>query len=118
MKLIIKLILRILANAAAIWVAARIIPGFIFRGSNTDLLIAGAVLGIVNSFIRPIIKLITLPVILLTLGIFSVIINIAMLYLVANILPTLVIHGFWAAFWGTIVISLVNSILLSLFKHD
>ncbi|MDR3559189.1 MAG: phage holin family protein, partial [Candidatus Pacebacteria bacterium] len=79
MKLIGKLIVMILANAAAIWAAGRLVPGFNFHGGMWDLLAAGLVLGIVNSFVRPILKLVTLPVILLTLGLFTVIVNIACL---------------------------------------
>ncbi|MDR3582951.1 MAG: phage holin family protein [Candidatus Pacebacteria bacterium] len=117
MKLIGKLIVMILANAAAIWAAGRLVPGFNFHGGMWDLLAAGLVLGIVNSFVRPILKLVTLPVILLTLGLFTVIVNIACLLFVAWLLPTLSIAGFWAALWGTVVIGLVNYVILSVIKE-
>lgn len=107
---------NILANAAAIWAASRLINGFVFQGDLKDLLIAGIVLGIVNSFIRPVIKLLSLPLIILTLGLFTIVINIGMLYLVDSLLPTLYIRGFWAAFWGVIVISIVNPLVLSIFN--
>lgn len=107
---------NILANAAAIWAASRLINGFVFQGDLKDLLIAGIVLGIVNSFIRPVIKLLSLPLIILTLGLFTIVINIGMLYLVDSLLPTLHIRGFWAAFWGVIVISIVNPLVLSIFN--
>lgn len=116
MKLLGKLIVRILANAAAILVAARLVPGFGFHGGAWDLLMAGTVLGIVNAFIRPLVKLVTLPVILLTLGLFTVIVNVACLLFTAWLVPTLTIAGFWAAFWGVIVIGLVNYVILSIAK--
>ena len=115
MKLVLKLIIRILANCAAILAADYLVPGFIFSGNWQDLVIAGAILGIVNSFIRPIVKLITFPLILLTLGLITIVINIALFILAINFIPSLSVHGFSAIFWGIIVISLVNYILLSIF---
>ena len=112
-----RLLILILANAAAIWTAGRFVPGFDFHGGAWELLTAGLILGIINSFIRPILKLITLPAILLTLGLFTVIVNVACLLFAAWLLPTLAIHGFWAALWGTIVIGLVNYVILSVIKE-
>ncbi|KKR21930.1 MAG: hypothetical protein UT50_C0002G0021 [Candidatus Moranbacteria bacterium GW2011_GWA2_39_41] len=106
-----KLILRILANCAAILIAAKYIPGFIFSGSPTDLLIAGAVIGLINGLIRPIVELIALPVILLTLGLFDIIINVGLLLLADKFLTQLTIKGFWPAFWGVVIISLVNHLI-------
>lgn len=111
MSFFMRILVRIIANAIAIWVAAKLIPGFEFVGNWQDFIIAGIVLGIVNSLIKPVIKLISLPIILLTLGLFTIIINTGLLILVARILPTMQIHSFWAAFWGVIIISLVNHIL-------
>lgn len=106
-----RLIVRILANSLAILIAARYVPGFIFSGSAVDLLIAGAVLGLINGLIKPIIELIALPVVFLTLGLFNIVINIGLLLLAAKFLDQLAIRGFWAAFWGVVIISLVNNIL-------
>lgn len=112
------ILVNIIANAAAIWTASQLINGFIFRGDLKDLLLAGLVLGVVNSLIRPIIKLFSLPIIFLTLGLFTIIINIAMLYLTDSLLSTLYIRGFWAAFWGVIVISIVNRVVSSIFNKN
>jgi putative membrane protein len=115
----ISIIVHILANAAAIWAASHIVPGFVFQGDWKDLLVAGVVLGVVNSLIRPIVKLLSFPIILLTLGLFTAVINIAMLFLVSWFLPTLSIHGLWAAVWGVILISFVNHVIVSIFhKHS
>lgn len=113
-----RLIIHIIANAAAIVLASKLISGFIFRGDWLDLVIAAALLGLVNSFIRPILKLLSFPLVLLTLGLFSAIINIAMLFLVSYLLPTLVIQGLWAGLWGVIVISLVNHVILAIFHQE
>jgi putative membrane protein len=106
-----KLILRIFANAVAILIAAKFIPGFVFSGAPIDLLIAGAIIGIVNAVIKPVITFISLPVIFFTLGIFYVILNVILLLLAAKFIPHLTIHGFWPAFWGVVIISFINSIV-------
>lgn len=111
-----KLVIRILANAAAILIAAKFIPGFIFDGTLVDLLIAGIIIGIVNAIIKPVVAFISLPVIFLTLGLFYIILNVALLLLAARFIPHLAIHGFWAAFWGVIIISLINSLVSHLGK--
>lgn len=113
-----RILFHILANGLAIILANRLLPGFIFYGDWVDLIIASAVLGIVNSFIKPILKLLTFPVIILTLGIFSIIINIFLLYLVAGIVHTIQIDGFWAAFWAVIIISITNNIIFSIAKQE
>lgn len=112
-----KLIIRILANAAAILLAAKFVPGFVFSGAPLDLFIAAVILAFVNGIIRPIIQFISLPVIFLTLGLFYVIINVVLLMLAAKFIPHLAIHGFWAAFWGVIIISLINN-LVTHFGHS
>lgn len=112
-----KLILYVLANSVAIKVADWLVPGFTFRGDWSDLIIAAAALGLVNSLIKPVIKLISLPLIIVTLGLFTVLINIALLNLVDHFLFSLAVNGFWAAFWSVIVISLTNNLVMSAFKH-
>ena len=112
------IIVRILANSLAIWVANRLVPGFIFSGTYVDLFIAGAVLGVTNGLIGPILKLISFPIIFLTLGLFGLVINILLLYLAASFLPTLHIESLSAALWGLIVISLVNNLITHLNKKS
>jgi putative membrane protein len=116
MSFLARVIVQIFANSAAILVAHWLVPGFVFRGDWQDLVFAGAVLGIINSLVRPIVKLLTFPVIILTLGLFTIIINIAMLYLAANFIPSLIINGFWAGFWAVIIISIVNGLITRIFK--
>lgn len=106
-----RLIIRILANCAAILIANKFVPGFIFRGTLTELIVAGAIIGLINALIKPIIELVALPVVLLTLGLFNIIINIGLLLLAAKFIPQLTIHGFWAAFWGVVIISLINHLV-------
>jgi len=112
-----KLLIRIIANAIAILIATRYIPGFIFSGSPFDLLIAGIVIGFINAFVKPIIELISLPVVFLTLGLFNIIINVGLLLLADKFLTQLTINGFWPAFWGVIIISVVNHLVSHLSKN-
>ena len=86
----------------------------IFEVSNTaTVLVIALVLGIINAFLRPLIILITLPINILTLGVFTFFINGALFYLVSKIVKGFVITGFWTAFWGYILFSII-SFLLSL----
>ncbi|HCP08972.1 MAG TPA: hypothetical protein DIT25_04210 [Candidatus Moranbacteria bacterium] len=112
-----RLIFRILANAAAILIAVKVVPGFIFTGTPVELLIAGAVLGLINALIKPIIQLIALPVIFLTLGFFNIIINIALLLLAAKFLPYLKIETFLAAFLGVVILAIMNHLVTKLNRH-
>ena len=104
-----KLIIQILTNAVAIYIAAEIVSGFTLReNSFATLLTAGFILGLINYFIKPILKLISMPLILFTLGLFTIVINIAMLLLLDHFMAKLEISSLWAAFWAMIVISAVN----------
>ncbi len=104
-----KLIVQILTNAVAIYIASRMVSGFILqKDSFATLITIGFIFGLINFFIKPILKLVSAPLILFTFGLFTIIINIAMLLLLDRFVPELTIDGWLAAFWGMIVISAVN----------
>lgn len=103
-----RFIVRILGNALAIYLAAYFVQNFYFPRDWKLLLIAGLVLAVFNAFLKPVLKLISTPLIILTLGLFSLIINMALLWLLTQFLPELKIIGWWAYFWATIIISLIN----------
>jgi putative membrane protein len=111
-----RFIVRILGNALAIYLAAYFVPGFSFTNDWKLLLLAGFILAIFNAVLKPILKLISAPLMLLTLGLFSLVINMALLWLLTQFLPELKIADFWAYFWGTVIISLVNWIIAALTK--
>jgi len=113
-----RLIIHVLSNAVGIWAAARLVPGIHFLGSWKWLILAGAVLGFINFFIKPVIKIISLPLIWLTLGLFTVVINVLLFNLVAKVVPVLVIDTWTAAFWAVIVISIINFIISSLIQEN
>lgn len=109
--MITRFIARMLVNSLAIALAAYFIPGFNFPLNDwKTLLVAGLVLAVFNAFLKPLIKLISAPFIILTLGLFTLIINIALLWLLTQFVSEITIADFWAYFWGTLVISLVNFI--------
>ena len=106
-----RFIIRILANALAIYLAAYFVTGFDFPHELQDwklLLLAGLLLAIFNAVLKPVLKLISAPFIILTLGLFTLVINIALLWLLSQFLPQLTISGLWAYFWGTLIISFIN----------
>ncbi|HEX4824255.1 MAG TPA: phage holin family protein [Candidatus Polarisedimenticolaceae bacterium] len=106
-----RLLLRLLINAAALWVAVHFIPGISFEGNPVLLLGVALVFGVVNTIVKPIVTLLSLPAVLLTVGIFLLVINAFMLWFTGWISTSLGlgfhVEGFGAAFLGGIVVSLV-----------
>ena len=110
------LFLRWLLNAIALWVTSEVIPGIHVDGIAA-LFFAAIALGIFNAVLRPLLIIITLPINLITLGLFTFIINGAMLYLTASVVVGFSIDGFGAAILGALVLSIV-SFLLNIFIAD
>ncbi len=108
-----NLVIRLFVNAVALWVAARFVPGIDLSGEFGPVLLVAAVFGLVNALIKPIVLLLSLPVVVLTLGLFTLVVNALMLMLTAYLVAALSVVGFWAALWGSLLISLV-SLLFSL----
>jgi putative membrane protein len=100
-------ILRGLIAALGLWAATGLLSGFTIDSAAT-LLLAGLLLGLVNAIVRPFVLLLSLPALLLTLGLFLLVINAAMLGLVALMLPGFHIAGFWTAVAGSIIVSIVS----------
>ena len=107
------MILSILVNAAALFVAAQLLSGITVADTGT-LLLAALVFGVVNTFVKPLLTLLSLPITILTLGLFYLVINAALLGLTAAITPGFAISGFWSAFFGAIIVSLVGMFLSGL----
>jgi len=95
--------------ALGLWLSTLWVPGVTIDGPGT-LVLAGLSLGIINAVVRPIAILLTLPMTILTLGLFLLVINAAMVGLVAWILPGMHVAGFWAAFWTALIVSGVSMI--------
>lgn len=106
-----RLILKLLVNAAALWVAGELITGINLEGDFWTILFVALIFGVVNTFIKPILKFLSFPVIILSLGLFTLVINAAMLGLTAGISDALAIENFWSALLGAVVISIVSALL-------
>jgi putative membrane protein len=106
-----------LLSALALWIVSRLVPGFAVSGPVAAL-IAAVVIGFVNATLGFFLKIITFPLTLLTLGLFWLIINAIVIKLAAAIVPGFHVYTFGAAFWGAIVLSLVNMALKWLVMPD
>ena len=98
-----------------LWVATRIVPGVTYTGGWMTLLGVALVFGVVNAFIRPVAKVLTFPIVILTLGLFLLVINGFMLWLTSALSDALDlgfhVQGFLAAFLGALVVSIVSGLL-------
>ena len=116
-----RLLLRILVNAAALWIATKIVPGVEHTGTLVSLLLVALVFGVLNAIVRPLLKLLTCPLILLTLGLFTFVINALMLWLTSAVSERFGlgfhVEGFVAAFLGALVVTVV-SVLFSVIVRD
>jgi putative membrane protein len=103
------IILRTLIGMLGLYLASVLIPGVAITGTGS-LVLAALLLGLVNGFIRPIAFLLTLPLTLVTLGLFVFVLNAAMFGLVAAMLDGFIVSGFWAAIFGAIIVSITSTI--------
>jgi len=109
-------------NTIAIILAVKFVPGIVYSGEWWGILIVGMIFGLVNTVIRPLVKLFTFPLLILTLGLFTFIINAMMLSLTSWLSESLQlgfrVEGFKPAFWGALVISIVSLVLGCLMPQD
>ncbi len=116
-----RFLLRLLVSAVALWVAVQIVPGVSYQGEWVKLLLVALVFGILNALVRPLLLMLSCPMLILTLGLFTLVINALVLWLTSALSGGLGlgfhVAGFWAAFLGALVISIV-SILLSVLLPD
>ncbi len=99
-----------IASAAGLAVITHLNLG-VTAVSTESVIVAALVLGLVNTIIRPVVKLLTLPINLLTFGLFGLVINALMLWLVAAVVPGFAVAGFGAAFWGALILSVVSGVV-------
>lgn len=104
-----KIFIRWLINTAGIVFAAYLVRGIYVEDFLTALVAAG-VLGVINVLIRPILLLLTLPLNILTLGLFTFILNGFIFYFIGNVVKGMAVANFWSAFFGALIISIVNGI--------
>ena len=113
-----RAILQVLANAAGIYLAANYIQGIEYTGSLTYLLLAGLVLGLINLLVKPIVSFFSFPLVVLTLGLFYLVINGLMLYLAAFLLEGLQVDGCFPAILGGTLIAFLNWLVRTVFSSE
>jgi putative membrane protein len=118
-----RLLIRLIVNAVALWAAIELVPGLQYEGDWLSLLLIAFIFGLVNALVRPIIILLTCPLIVLTMGLFVLVINTLMLALTVWLSREvfdlgLTSTGFWATFLGALVISIVSGVISLLIKDD
>lgn len=106
------LIINILISALAVAITAYLLPGVTVASFPVAVLVA-IVLGLVNAFLKPILILLTLPINILTIGLFTFVINAVIILLVANIVSGFRVDGFWLALVFSLILSIVNSVLFT-----
>lgn len=109
------LLLRLLITSCALWVAVRLVPGISYSGTPASFLVLALIFGAINVLVRPLLLLLSLPLLILTLGLFTFVLN-AILFLLGSRIAQalgfpLHVAGFWPALWGAIVVSIVSAAL-------
>ena len=112
---IMKIIIKLILNAFALSVTAYVLPGFEFVGFNS-LVVASVIMGVVNTFIKPVLQILFLPLSIITFGITAFLINVVLLWGVSYVVPGFEIDGFLTAVLGSIALTLVSWFLHSLAK--
>jgi len=107
----VKFLIRLAINAVALGLAVYLVQGLAFTGDALGFVIVAIVFGLVNALIKPVVRLFTLPITVVTLGLFSLVINAFMLLLTGWLTEPLEVSGFFPALWGGIIISIVSTVL-------
>jgi putative membrane protein len=113
-----KLLVRLIASALAFWAATALISGITVNGGAWSYLWVALLFGVINGLIGSLLKLFTLPAILLTFGLFSFVINSAMLMLTARWSDRLDVTNFWSALGASLIISVISTLIVSIFKKS
>ncbi|MFQ5538635.1 MAG: phage holin family protein [Gemmatimonadota bacterium] len=111
-------LIRLFVNALALSAAAYVVPGIHLTGGFFDILLVALVFGIVNAILKPILILLSLPFLILTLGLFAFVVNGVLLLVTAALTEHLAVSGIFAAILGSIIISLVTMLLGGALKDD
>lgn len=111
-----KLLVRWAALALSFWVATALIPGIDVKGGFTTYLWVALLFGLLNATLGSLLKLLTLPAVILTLGLFLIVVNAAMLMLVARWSDTLDVKNFWSAVFAAVIISVITRLVSSVGK--
>ena len=114
----IRLLLQVLINGLGVMLAAYLVPGVDYIGSPAYLLLVGLVIGLINLLVKPLVTLLSLPALLLTLGLFYLVINGVLFYLAAYLLDGLTVHGCLPAILGGLVLAVFNWLMRGLVEKE
>ena len=106
-----KILIRWAITAVAVFVAAQIVPGIRLREGLVSLLIVSAILGLVNVFLGTFLRIVSIPFLIVTLGLFSIAINMVVLWVTDLFTNRISFDGFWAYFWAAVIVSVVTLVL-------
>jgi putative membrane protein len=104
-------VIRLFVNALALSAAAYLVEGITLTGGFGAVLVVALIFGLINAILKPVVLLLSLPFLFLTLGLFALVINAGMLLLTDRLTGALSVDGFWAALWGSVMVSLVSLVL-------
>jgi putative membrane protein len=103
-----KILLTIVANAVALWATTQLVAGITWSGDLVQLLVAGALFGLLNLIVRPLVMLLSLPLLVVSLGLFYFVLNGLLLWGFSKLMPGYSVSGLWAGILGSLVIMVVN----------
>lgn len=118
-----RFVLRLLINAVALYAAVYLVDGIHLQNNSwLAIFVLALIFGLINALLRPLLKLLTCPLILLTLGLFTLVINTFLFYLTGQIGQAFgygfTVDGFWPAFWGALIVSIVSVALSMILKDE
>ena len=108
---LLKIVAKVALNAAALYGLTRLFDGLVVAGDWRAFLLGGFVVAVVMSVLRPILKVLTFPLLLLTFGVFNIVINVVILLVADYFLAELTVTGFWTHVWGAVILGILNSII-------
>ncbi len=106
-----KFLINILVSALAVYAADSVLAGLVVYGGLASYVVAGFVLAALNTFLRPILKVLTFPLLLISLGLFTFILNAGILWIVSELVDRVYISGLWSLLWSTLIISAITTVL-------
>jgi len=113
-----RFIFKVVLNTFTIFLVAYLVPGVNFQGDFLTLLLAGLILGLINTFLKPTLKALFSPLILLSLGLFAIVINTGLVWLLTKIIKDLTINDFWAYLECGLLLSIMNVLTSGLIKRQ
>lgn len=106
-----KLFFAVLISVIALWIAQDLVPGFEISGGLSVFVTAGAVLGLLNLVVKPVLKVLAFPLMFISLGLFGILINALLLWALTSIVPSVMITGLLPLVWGTLIVTAGNVVV-------